>query len=166
MQGGLTVDNFDKPHLWYLRNITKCRKRSYLARLAALLLLAAGLCIPVGAQQTPAQKRQVDRLAILVDEHQHISRQLATENAKSPKNEENIKALIRSLDALNKEIAFVRSRPVQEQTWSGGQGKTGASLAQSKAAAPPPTAPMKYEEWDIFNNFGREGDREDKESVE
>jgi hypothetical protein len=81
-----------------------------------LLLVCTVLCIvSSGAFAEPtAKERHVDRLSILLAEHSSVSGQLL--DAVKAGNTDDARMLGISLDALNREIAYVRNQPVYEDT--------------------------------------------------
>jgi len=103
---------------------------------------------------TASHKRHVDRLEILAREHQDLTRLMQEAVNREPQDSGEIRAIKASLDALDKEIAYVQKQPVHDDSWSSSKSKT-AKPAQAKPK--PNTQALNYEAWDIFRNFGTEG---------
>jgi hypothetical protein len=122
-----------------------------------LLALLLGLPSIVRAEPT-AQQRHIDRLAILVEEHKSITRQLAEAQMAEPPRTDDIRMLQVSLEALNKEIAYVRKQPVYEDKSGMSEGRAAQKPAR-QAKAPPAgsqAANLRFDGWDVFHNFGRD----------
>jgi hypothetical protein len=131
---------------------------------SCFLFVASLLVICPALAQSEAARRHVDRLAILTEEHKELSRSLAVALADKPLDSERVRVLQRSMDALQKEIAFVSSQPVHEVSGLDGAPRAvpararvsnvsaGSSDSRSRSQ---PDASLTYEGWDIFRNFGK-----------
>jgi hypothetical protein len=124
------------------------RKRSFIATTWLFLMLS----MPFALAETAAKQRHVDRLAILVNEHQDVTRRLSQAEAEAPRNEEKISGLRVSLEALNKEIAFVRKQPVHKDGWNANASNAQAKRIEQKRQS---SETRVYDDWDIFHNFGK-----------
>jgi hypothetical protein len=119
-------------------------------------MLLVALCAPSAGCAQSAQSRHVDRLAILVEEHKEVTRQVLQAEAEKPRDEEKLRGLRVNLDALNKEIAFVRKQPVYEDSGLSGGGNVPAKQqARAEPKRQASSVPMTYDSWDIFQNFGK-----------
>jgi hypothetical protein len=95
-------------------------------------------------------------MAILVEEHKDLTRQLTVAQGREPPDVEAIRALQGSLEALRKEIAFVGRQPVYEDHGLSGINRVAAKPApRSNPRAD--TSAMTFEGWDVFRNFGKVG---------
>jgi hypothetical protein len=121
------------------------------------------------AATAQAARAQADRLAILTTEFNSVSKELATEQASKKPDPANVARLQSNLAALTKEIELAKRIPVPAVTMSSPPARsaqtapasvtkvteTESQPAQDEPAAPP----VRYEGWDIFQNFGRKGSK-------
>jgi hypothetical protein len=108
----------------------------------------------LGVEASSAQRRHVDRLAILVEEHKQVSQQLLDAQAEQPQDKGKIGRIQSNLEALNNEITRVHEQPVYEDKGGLSAGKT---VPPTKTELVMPPSRMEFEGWDVFRNFGRNG---------
>lgn len=134
----------------------------------------AGTAVVSGAKAkdaatAQAARAQVDRLTILTTEFNTVSKELATEQAQKKPDPANVARLQSNLAALTKEIDIAKRNPVPAVSMSSPPARpaqtapasvtkvteTESQQPQDEPAAPP----VRYEGWDIFQNFGRKGSK-------